>query len=61
MGGLFDPERNEIWDRWEAGGSQRSIPRSVGKSPSVARGVLVRIGSVGRCPKPGACVEVVAR
>lgn len=37
-------ERTEIWDRWEAGESQRSICRALGRSPSTVRDVLVRAG-----------------
>ena len=37
-------EQAEIWDRWEAGESQRSICRALGRSPSTIRDVLVRSG-----------------
>ncbi len=30
-------ERSELWDRWEAGESQRSISRRLGRSPSTVR------------------------
>ena len=34
-------EREELWDRWEAGESQRSISRRLGRSPSTIRTQLV--------------------
>ena len=44
-------EKDEIWDRWEAGEPQRSIGRAVGRSPSTIRDVLVASG--WRRPVPG--------
>ena len=38
---LSESERIELWDRWEAGESQRSIARALGRSPSTVRTVLV--------------------
>ncbi len=38
---LSDVEREELWDRWEAGESQRSISRRLGRSPSTIRTQLV--------------------
>ena len=37
-------EREELWDRWEAGESQRSISRRLGRSPSTVRTQLVSAG-----------------
>ena len=34
-------ERNELWDLYEAGESQRSISRRLGRSPSTVRTQLV--------------------
>lgn len=39
-----ESELVEVWDRWEAGESQRSISRAVGRSPSSVHGLLVRSG-----------------
>jgi IS30 family transposase len=44
MGQLSELEQAEIWDRWEAGESQRSISRQLGRPPSTVRGLLVRAG-----------------
>ena len=44
-------EREELWDRWEAGESQRSISRRLGRSPSTVRTQLV--GSGWKRPIPG--------
>ena len=41
---LSDVEREELWDRWEAGESQRSISRRLGRSPSTIRTQLVSSG-----------------
>ena len=41
---LSDVEREELWDRWEAGESQRSIGRRLGRSPSTIRTQLVSSG-----------------
>jgi IS30 family transposase len=38
---MSDSERNELWDRWEAGESQRSIARALGRPPETVRGRLV--------------------
>ena len=37
-------ERSELWDRWEAGESQRSMSRRLGRSPSTIRTHLVSSG-----------------
>jgi hypothetical protein len=37
MGRLSVVEREELWDRWEAGESQRSISRRLGGSPLTVR------------------------
>jgi len=41
---LSGVEREELWDRWEAGESQRSISRRLGRSPSTIRTQLVSSG-----------------
>ena len=48
---LSEAERSEIWDRFEAGESQRSISRRLGRSPSSIRTHL--LGSGFRRPLPG--------
>jgi len=48
---LSELERAEVWDRWEAGESQRSISRRLGRSPSTIRTHLVSSGF--RRPLPG--------
>ncbi len=52
MGRLSGVEQEELWDRWEAGESQRSISRRLGRSPSTIRTRLVSAG--WRRPGPGA-------
>ena len=52
MGRLSGVEREELWDRWEAGESQRSISRHLGRSPSTVRTRLVSAG--WRRPTPRA-------
>jgi len=37
-------EREELWDRWEAGESQRLISRRLGRSPSTVRTQLIASG-----------------
>ena len=49
---LSGVEREELWDRWEAGESQRSISRRLGRSPSTIRTQLVSAG--WRRPRPPA-------
>ncbi len=49
---LSESEKVEVWDRWEAGESQRSISRRLGRSPSSIRTHL--LGSGFRRPVPGA-------
>ncbi len=49
---LSKSERSELWDRWEAGESQRSISRRLGRSPSTVRTRLVSAG--WRRPTPPA-------
>ncbi len=41
---LSDVEREELWDRWEAGESQRSISRRLGRPPATVRTQLVSAG-----------------
>jgi len=41
---LSDVEREVLWDRWEAGESQRSISRRLGRSPTTVRTQLVASG-----------------
>ena len=41
---LPESERSELWDLWEAGESQRSISRRLGRSPSTVRTLLVSAG-----------------
>ena len=48
---LSEAEKSEIWDRFEAGESQRSISRRLGRSPSTIRTHLVSSGF--RRPLPG--------
>ncbi len=38
---MSDSERSELWDRWEAGESQRVIARALDRSPSTIRTRLV--------------------
>jgi IS30 family transposase len=47
---LSDVERVELWDRFEAGESFRSISRKLGRAPSTVRGHVVDAGS--RRPSP---------
>jgi IS30 family transposase len=44
MARLSVVEREELWDRWEAGESQRSIGRRLARSPSTVRAHLVSAG-----------------
>jgi len=48
---LSELEKSEVWDRFEAGESQRSISRRLGRSPSSIRSLL--LGSGFRRPLPG--------
>ena len=41
---LSESERNVLWDLWEAGESQRSISRQLGRSPSTVRNRLASAG-----------------
>ena len=41
---LSEREKSEIWDRFEAGESQRSISRWLGRPPSTIRTHLVSAG-----------------
>ena len=41
---LLELERNELWDRWEAGESQRSIARALDRSPATIRTRLLSSG-----------------
>jgi len=47
---LSESERNELWDLYEVGESQRSISRRLGRSPSTVRTHLVSAG--WRRPNP---------
>jgi len=48
---LSELEKSEVWDRFEAGESQRSISRRLGRSPSTIR--ILLLGSGFRRPVPG--------
>ena len=41
---LSELEKGEVWDRFEAGESQRSISRRLGRSPSTVRTLLLGSG-----------------
>ncbi len=41
---LSESERSELWDRWEAGESQRSIASALDRSPSTIRTQLLSSG-----------------
>ena len=41
---LSEFERNELWDRWEAGESQRSIARALDRAPATVRTRLLSSG-----------------
>ena len=41
---MSDVERNELWDLWEAGESQRSIARALGRPPATIRTRLLASG-----------------
>jgi len=41
---MSESERNELWDRWEAGESQRSIARALGRPPETVRTRLLSSG-----------------
>ena len=41
---LSEFERRELWDRWEAGESQRSIARALGRAPATVRTRLLSSG-----------------
>ena len=41
---LSESERSELWDRWEAGESQRSIARALDRSPATIRTRLLSSG-----------------
>ena len=49
---MSDAERSELWDRWEAGESQRSIARALDRSPATIRTRLLSSG--WRRPIPAA-------
>ncbi|TDI54042.1 MAG: helix-turn-helix domain-containing protein [Acidobacteria bacterium] len=44
-------EREELWDRFEAGDSQRSIARALGRPPETIRARLVSSRPVGWHPR----------
>jgi IS30 family transposase len=48
---LSDAERKELWDRWEAGESQRSIARALDRAPATIRTRL--LSCRWRRPVPG--------
>jgi IS30 family transposase len=48
---MSDSEQGELWDRWEAGESQRSIARALGRPPETVRARLLSSG--WRRPIPG--------
>ena len=50
---LSELEKVEIWDRFEAGKSQRSVSRRLGRSPSTMRTLPLGRGFVDRCPVLG--------
>ena len=41
---MSDAERSELWDRWEAGESQRSIARALDRAPATIRTRLLASG-----------------
>ena len=41
---MSDVEQNELWDQWEAGESQRSIARALGRPPATIRTRLLASG-----------------
>jgi IS30 family transposase len=41
---MWDVERSELWDRWEAGESQRSIARALDRAPATIRTRLLSSG-----------------
>ena len=49
---MSDAERSELWDRWEAGESQRSIARALDRAPATVRTRL--LSSRWRRPVPPA-------
>ncbi len=49
---MSESERNELWDRWEAGESQRSIARALNRAPATVRTRLLSSG--WRRPVPAA-------
>ena len=49
---LSELEKSEVWDRFEAGESQRSISRRLGRSPSTIRTLLVGSGFRRALPGP---------
>lgn len=53
---MSDVERNELWDRWEAGESQRSIARALGRAPATIRTRLLSSGWRRPVPVAGWCL-----
>ena len=41
---LSESERRELWNRWEAGESQRAIARALGRAPATVRTRLLSSG-----------------
>jgi IS30 family transposase len=52
---LSESERDVLWDLYEAGESQRSISRRLGRSPSTVRTQLVSAGYRRPTPPPEWC------
>jgi IS30 family transposase len=52
---LSESERDVLWDLYEAGESQRSISRRLGRSPSTVRTQLVSAGWRRPTPPPEWC------
>ena len=52
---MSDSERSELWDRWEAGESQRSIARALGRPPETVRARLLSSGWRRPVPAPEWC------
>ena len=53
---MSESERNELWDRWEAGESQRSIARALGRAPATIRTRLLSSGWRRPVPVAGWCL-----
>ena len=53
---MSDVERNGLWDRWEAGESQGSIARALGRAPATIRTRLLSSGWRRRVPVAEWCL-----